>query len=142
MSDAPDTEDEIVAKVSDYLDGALAPADREAIAARIASDAAWQRVHAELRETRDMISGLQKQHAPARFAEDVTATIHKRSAGRFFARRTFGDRVPFGVLLAIALVLMIAIAGIMWTSQTGSLAVRHDDGAGAGSGSQTLVPRP
>lgn len=142
MSDAPDSENEIVAKVSDYLDGALAPAEREAIAAKLASDAEWQRVHAELRETRDMISGLQKEHAPPTFAEDVTSTIHKRSAGRFFARRTFGDRVPFGVLLAIALVLMIAIAGIMWTSQTGSLAVHHDPGAGSGSGSEALVPHP
>ena len=77
-------------------------------------------------DVRKALSGLQKAHAPETFAQDVTATIHKRSAGRFFARRTFGDRVPFGAL-AIAAVLGICVIGyLMWASQTGSLDRAHD----------------
>jgi anti-sigma factor RsiW len=138
MSD--DTEDETVAKISDYLDGALAGAERDEVARRIEGDAEWKRIHEELVETRKAISGLQKAHAPASFSEDVTSTIHKRSAGRFFAKKTLGDRVPFGVLLVVALVLLIAVAGVMWSSQTGSLAV-HPEPAPTQQGSQSLVPR-
>ena len=138
MSDA---EDEMIAKVSDFLDGALAGAERDEIARRIADDPEWKRVHDEVAETRNAsdISGLQKAHAPDSFSEDVTSTIHQRSAGRFFARRTLGDRVPFGVLLVVALVLLIAVAGVMWSSQTGSLTVHHEPAPAQHS--ESLVPR-
>ena len=130
-------EDELIAKISDYLDGS---GDKD-VADKIANDPEWKRVHDELVETRKAISGLQKAHAPSTFAEDVTATIHKRSAGRFFARRTLGDRVPFGVLLVIALVLLIGVAGVLWMSQTGSLRV-HREPVPAGSGSAQIAPAP
>jgi anti-sigma factor RsiW len=123
MSEQPTTEDEMIAAVSDYLDGSLPEAKRAEVASKIANDAEWKRVHGELRETRDALSGLHKARAPETFTDDVTGTIHKRSAGRFFARRTLGDRVPFGVLFAIAIVVLIALGYVMWSSQTGSLKV-------------------
>ena len=135
--------DEIVAEVSDYLDGALAADRRAAVEAKLASDPDWQRAHKELLETRDALSGLQRARAPMSFDQDVTSTIHKRSAGRFFGRRTFGDRVPFGVLLVIALAILIPIAYVMWASPTGSLRRGPDPGSGAPPGSgQQLVPKP
>jgi len=116
-----DVDEAIIAKVSDYLDGALAGAERDEVTRKIAEDAAWKRAHDELVETRKAISGMRKAHAPESFTGDVTATIHKRSAGRFFARRTFGDRVPFGALVVIAVLGLIVIAYVMWSSETGSL---------------------
>jgi hypothetical protein len=77
-------------------------------------------------EVRKALSGLQKARAPATFVEDVTATIHKRSAGRFFARRTFGDRVPFGALAILAVLGLVVIGYLMWSSQTGSLGHTRD----------------
>src|SRR5690348_3991708 len=65
-------DDAILARVSDYLDGALAGADR------------------------------------------------------FFARRTLGDRVPFGALVALALAGLVVIAYVLWSSSTGSLKVDRD----------------
>jgi anti-sigma factor RsiW len=135
-ADATTDEDEIVATLSDYLDGAL-PKDKQAeVEAKLASDADWKRVHAELRETRDAMSGLHKVRAPFT-ADDVTGTIHKRSMGRFFARRTLGDRVPFGVLLILALAALIAIAVAMRCSSTGSLKVDH---GATDHGSESLAP--
>jgi hypothetical protein len=64
---------------------------------------------------------MQKARAPAGFAADVTSTIHKRSAGRFFARRTFGDRVPFSALLVVAVLGLLVIGYFLWASETGSL---------------------
>ena len=141
-NDKPD-EDEIVAKLSDFLDGALKGAERDEVAAKIENDDAWKSAHAELVQTRKALSGMQKAHAPAGFAQDVTSTIHQRSAGRFFGRRTFGDRVPFGALVAIAVLGLVVVAYFMWASQTGSLEGRHDRvPRGSGSATEPLVPRP
>jgi len=126
MSSEPvDIEDEIISTLSDYLDGALAGDAKTEVEAKIASDPTWKTAHAELVETRNALSGLQKARAPATFEQDVTSTIHKRSAGRFFARKTLGDRVPFGALLVIALIGLLVIGYVMWASTTGSLKVER-----------------
>ena len=70
---------------------------------------------------------------PRYTAQDVAETIHQRSAGRLFRRRTFGDRVPFGALLAVALAGLLAIAYILWSSSTGSLKVDREHAAPHGS---------
>jgi len=124
-----DLDDAIVARVSDYLDGALAPGERAEVERRIADDPVWRRAHAELTATRQVLSGLRKAAAPSSFTEGVAETIHQRSAGRLFARRTFGDRVPFGALLAIALVGIAVIGYVLWSSSTGSLKVDHERAA-------------
>ena len=141
MSDDPQEEDdEMIAKVSDYVDGLLSGADKDDVAKKIASDPAWKQTHDEMLETRKALSGLQKARAPGKFAEDVTSTIHKRSAGRFFGRRTFGDRVPLMPLVVIAVLGLCAIAYLMWASQTGSLKVEHHEQAAPGS-AVDLKPR-
>ena len=121
--DVDDASDEMLAKVSDYLDGTLTGADKEAVAAKIANDPTWKQTHDEMVETRKFISGMRKAKAPEEFAEKVEQRIHKRSAGRFFARRTLGDRVPFGALLIVAVLVLCVIGYVMWASQTGSLKV-------------------
>jgi hypothetical protein len=135
MSEADDTQgsdevsDDVIIAVTDYLDGTLTPAAKADVEAKINSgkpeDRPWKQTYDEMREARDMISGIRErpQKAPETFVEDVTATIHKRSAGRFFARRTLGDRVPFGVLLIIAAIALGIVGYLMWSSPTGSLKV-------------------
>ncbi len=123
MSEADDIDDEIVAKVSDYVDGLLSGAERDEIAKKIESDPVWKQTHDEMIENKKFMSGLQKARAPATFTQDVTDTIHKRSRGAFFGRKTFGDRVPFNALLIIAIIALAAVGYLMWSSQTGSLKV-------------------
>ena len=121
-----EVDEEIIVAVSDYLDGAL-PADKKKdVEDKIANDAQWKTTHDEMVEARNALSGLRKARAPETFSQDVTNTIHKRSAGRFFGRKTLGDRVPFGALLIVALLGLGVIAYIMWSSQTGSLKVQPD----------------
>jgi anti-sigma factor RsiW len=132
MSEAEeDIDDEIVVKVSDYLDGILTGAERDDVAKKIETDPAWKRTHDEMRETRNHLSGLQKAHAPASFTNDVTNTIAKRSQGRFFGRKTLGDRVPFNAILIVAIIALAAVGYLMWASQTGSLKVekKHESEA-------------
>jgi anti-sigma factor RsiW len=115
--------DEVIIQVTDYLDGKLTGAEREQVAAKIASEPVWKDTHDEMVAARKLISGMRKAKAPDAFVENVTETIYKRSAGRFFARRTLGDRVPFGVLLIIAFLAFGIVGYLMWSSPTGSLKV-------------------
>jgi anti-sigma factor RsiW len=117
MSEEADVDDEIVVKVSDYLDGLLTGAEKTDVEAKIASDPAWKTTHAEMLETRKALSGLQKARAPGHFAAEVTETIRKRSAGAFFSRH---DRVLLPLAI-IAVLGLCVIAYLMWSSQTGSL---------------------
>ncbi len=133
-------DDAILARVSDYLDGALPGPERTEVAGKIASDATWKRAHDELTETSNYLSGLRKAHAPPSFAEHVTETIHQRSAGRLFARKTLGDRVPFGVLLVIALAGLVVIAYVLWASTTGSLKVDRARDRVPTAGSSAAAP--
>lgn len=123
-----DVPDEVIIKVTDYVEGKLTGADKAEVEAKIASDKpedrAWKQTHDEMTEARKVISGMRKAKAPDTFVQDVTSTIHKRSAGRFFARRTLGDRVPFGVLLIVALLALGVVGYLMWSSPTGSLKVQ------------------
>jgi anti-sigma factor RsiW len=139
---ADDADDEIIAKVSDFIDGVLVGSARDEVAAKIADDAAWKRTHAELLETRKYLSGMRKARTPETFAADVTSTIHKRSAGRFFARRTLGDRVPFGALLVVAVLGLAVLGYFMWSSQTGSLKLDHGRATEPHRGSAAIVPTP
>jgi anti-sigma factor RsiW len=129
MTDATnldEIDDAIIIALSDYLDGALTGAAKTDVETKIASDPTWKAAHAEMVDSRDAtatLSGLQKARAPVNLAEDVTQTIHKRSAGRFFGKRTFGDRVPFLAILVVAILGLAAIGYVMYSSQTGSLKV-------------------
>jgi anti-sigma factor RsiW len=121
--DIDDVDDETIIKLTDYVDGKLSAAERADVEKKIASDPTWKRTHDEMVEAKKMISGMRKAKPPETFVEDVTGTINKRSGGAFFGRRTFGDRVPFGVLLVVAIIALAVIFFLMRSSPTGSLKV-------------------
>jgi anti-sigma factor RsiW len=126
MTSDADIHEEFEAQLSDLHDGTLAEPARTALLAHLESCAACKASYEELKSTLAALSSMKgKPPAPEQFTEQVTETIHKRSAGRFFGRKTLGDRVPFGVLLVIALAVLIAIAIVLWSSSTGSLKVGH-----------------
>lgn len=128
-ADAPDSaddvDDEVIIKLTDYIDKKLPAAERAEVEKKIESDPIWKRTHDEMIEAAKMISGMRKAKPPEpdKFVEDVTGTINKRSGGAFFGRRTLGDRVPFGVLLALAIIALAVIFFLMRSSSTGSLKV-------------------
>lgn len=142
--DEPD--DAMAAKLYDYAEGTLAEADRAEVEAYLrargelptAGDAAPAAGHSGARLD---LRALRAAAPPPAFTEGVTATIHQRSAGRFFGRRTLGDRLPLGWLLAIALVVLLVVFAVVWSSPTGSLSLRRPPDTTAPRGSASdLAP--
>jgi anti-sigma factor RsiW len=132
--------DEIQALLDEHLDGSLAPPDAARVRDHLAGCAECQAALADAEKVRAAFGKLAASPAPAAFREQVTDTIHRRSAGRFFARRTLGDRVPFGLLLIVALVVLGAVAALLWSSSTGSLRVDPAPVAPAGDPPRVVTP--
>ncbi len=125
---ASDAEAErLEAMLSDYVEGTLSSAERLELEAKLAADPALREQLEETREAHAALRSLNKTPAPDELGKKVEDLIHRRSAGRFFGRRAFGDRVPFGVLLIVALVALIALAVLLWSSSTGSLRLERKD---------------
>jgi len=105
------------ADFSDLYDKGLAEPRAREVEAHLA---ACDRCRAEYDRFRGMLgalSGLNRVPAPPDFDDQVAQTIHRRSAGRFFGRRAFGDRIPFELLAVIAL---IAVVAAYWLIRLGS----------------------
>lgn len=120
MTDSEPSE-RLQAMLSDYVDGTLSPADRAEVDAALAADPALRAELDELRTGGLGLRALGRTPAPPELVTAVEATINRRSAGRFFARRTLGDRVPFGVILILAVIILGFIVVTLYSSTTGSL---------------------
>jgi anti-sigma factor RsiW len=94
---------------SDYYDKALAPPRAAEVEAHLAGCDRCKEEYERFLDTMRSISGLHKMAAPQHFEKQVEETIHRRSAGRFFGRRAFGDRVPFELLAVLGLALGVAV---------------------------------
>jgi anti-sigma factor RsiW len=142
MADDAETtiHDEIQAQLEERLDGSLPAAEAARVADHLAGCDECRAAEAEIVAMRAALGTLGKQGAPEAFREQVTDTIHRRSAGRFFARRTLGDRVPFGILLVVALIVLGAVAALLWSSSTGSLRVDPPASAPAGDPPRVVTP--
>lgn len=136
------SEDEIIVALSDYHEGTLSPARRAEVEAKLASDPAWRTIEEELRAQAPLLSTLGKVAAPEQFTSQVTETIHRRSAGRFFGRRTLGDRLPVGWLLVVAALLLGGLTLVWCRSTTGSLRGPVGNEPPRPAPSEVLAPRP
>lgn len=111
-------------RLSDYHDGLLPEVEAREVDAHLERCADCRAASQELEQTVGALAGLHRMAAPQQFDKAVEETIHRRSAGRFFGRRAFGDRIPLELLAIVALALALAIYGMLRASETGSLAPR------------------
>jgi anti-sigma factor RsiW len=146
MSGAPPSSnhDQFEARLSELADGTLSDADRRAVEEHLESCPSCRSDLAELRKTMDALSGLHRVAAPENFDHEVAETIRRRSRGRFFGKRTLGDRVPFEILALLALALGVALYFFLRESDTGSLRPfdREPDAPAIHDDAPSVVPRP
>jgi anti-sigma factor RsiW len=105
MSDDPHTAFE--SEFSELYEKSLPEARAKEVEAHLAGCARCRAEYERFQSTLGALSGLNRVAAPPDFDDQVAATIHRRSAGRFFGRRAFGDRVPFELIALIALVAVV-----------------------------------
>jgi anti-sigma factor RsiW len=137
--------EQMEAEFSDYHDGTLSPERRQAFEARLAADPGLRAEWEKFRDALSALSGLHRMAAPQKFEEQVAATINRRSGGRFFGRKAFGDRVPFELIAILALVLGAATFLLMRQSLTGAVhepLERHAPGVDAGVRGRDVMPQP
>jgi len=139
-------DDEVLeAAFSDYCDGAMSPDERRAFEERLAAEPALREQLEVFRETRAALSGLHRMSAPQHFERGIEDTIHRRSAGRFFGRRAFGERVPFELLAVLALALMLGVYLLIRLSDTGSAKPPFEGDRAApqvAPEAQEVIPKP
>lgn len=109
------------ADFSDLYERALPPARARELEDHLASCERCRAEYDKLKETIGALSGLHKMAAPQHFDAQVAQTINRRSAGRFFGRKAFGDRVPFEALAILALVVAVAVYLMFRFSTTGAV---------------------
>jgi anti-sigma factor RsiW len=136
--------DHFEARLSDYLDGLLGEKERQALEQHIDGCAECRETLAQLRETMNALSGLHRVSAPENFDREVAETIRRRSGGRFFGRKAWGDRVPFELLALLALGLGLALYFFLRRSDTGSLRPFDEgpDPPAIHEDAPNVVPRP
>jgi anti-sigma factor RsiW len=118
----PSVHEEFEASFSDLFEGSLVDPARQQLLDHLATCEDCATAYREFEETMKALGNLKGAPiAPEQFTKGVEDTIHRRSAGRFFGKKTLGDRVPFGAILIVALVTLVAVAVVLWTSLTGSL---------------------
>lgn len=108
MAEADDVHAAFEADFSDYYDRSLPEARAREVEAHLATCDRCRAEYAKLQGALGALSGLGRVAAPPHFDDQVAETIHRRSAGRFFGRRAFGDRIPFELLAILALVAVVA----------------------------------
>jgi anti-sigma factor RsiW len=93
--------------LSSYVDGELAPAERNAFEAHLKACGECQKNLDQFRGTLGKLSQL-KRKAPRSFLPQIQQQIHERSRGRFFGRRwmLFG-RIPFEWVSLVMIIAML-----------------------------------
>lgn len=136
--------EEIEALLVDYADGTLGEADRARVAAHLEACEECRESTADAGESLRALSGLKKQPAPQHFDQEVAETIRRRSRGRFFGRRTLGDRVPLEILALVVLALGLGLYFMLRRSDTGSLRPfeRGREKPAIHEDAEDVVPRP
>lgn len=134
----------IEGQLSDYLDGTLEPEARAHVEEHLKGCEQCRDALNELKGTVSALSGLHKVAAPQGFDSEVAETIRRRSKGRFFGRRTLGDRVPLEILALLVLLGGLALYLFLRHSDTGTLRPLDEDTAHPAihQGARDVVPRP
>jgi len=101
----------------DYLDGQIAPPDRDRIAGLIATDPVWKRKHEEaLSLHRSLASGLDLEHTSMRFSKNVMEAVSGTNVAP--SARSYINKWIIRGIAAFFIIL------ITWT---GVVALQHAD---------------
>ena len=126
---------------SEFYEGGLSAEKRTELEKLIAEDERYTKAYADFEKTMEMLSGMHKMSAPMDFDKKVEDTIHRRSGGRFFGRKAFGDRIPFELLAVVVLILAGFVYWMGRTSGTGGHKLNQDQAPEIHKEAQDVMPK-
>src|SRR6185436_17725682 len=139
----PDEHEAFQVDFTDYRDKTLAAPRVRELETHLATCALCRGELLKFDEAISALSGLHKMAAPQKFEEQVAGTIYRRSAGRFFGRKAFGDRVPFELIAVVGLIVALGVAVVLKLSLSGPIGDslrQNETGADAGARSKEVMP--
>ena len=126
---------------SEYYEESL-PAEKQAeLKKLIEEDPKYQKAYADFEKTMELLSGMHKMSAPMDFDKKVEDTIRRKSGGRFFGQRAFGDRIPYELLAILVMVLAGFVYWMGRTSGTGGHRLNSDDPPSLEDQGEEVVPK-
>lgn len=104
-----DVSEQDAIRFSEYLDGEMSDAERDAFEAELAADAELAEAFDAFSKTLDLLGGLAVPKVD--LARGVERKIRRRSRGRYFGSSSlYRQRVQTEIFIAVALVLLAGIA--------------------------------
>lgn len=100
----------VEAEFSDYHDKALSTDRVREVQAHLATCDRCRGEYARFEKALGALSGLLRVPAPTDLQDQVAATIHRRSAGRFFGRR----HLPFQMIAVLSLIALATVYYLLW----------------------------
>jgi len=104
---------------SSYWDEELGADETARLEEHLRSCVVCRREYQAFEQALSAAGALPREVAPPGFVAGVVKRVHKRSRGRFFARRGMLDRVPYELFSLVMLGLILAIYVILQLSQPG-----------------------
>jgi len=114
MNHPPENEEQELEEFSEYFEGLLSEEKRQALEERWKTDTQLTTRYQAFVQTMEALRAMQTP-APIDVQAKVKESIHKRSGGRFFGKRAFGERIPYEL---IATAFMFFALGIMWLARS------------------------
>jgi hypothetical protein len=105
----------------EYIDDMMSDDVRTQFEKQLKEDPSLRQKFEVFQKSRHALFELGHKNDANRLKDRVAQTIHAKSGGRFFGKKTLGDKIPVGWIIAVILVVLVLIALTSTHSEFGGL---------------------
>ena len=105
----------------EYIDQTMTEDERSRFEKRLEEDSSLKQKFVLFQKSRNALFELGLSNDSNQLKDKVANSIHKKSGGRFFGKKTLGDKVPVGWIVALILFVLVVFALTFSQSEFGGL---------------------